>query len=513
MDLQRNRTMFLSGFLSRFHSKFSSLSLLIFNSLFLWLFFSFGRRFLGDADLVENYAWGMTWTLGNNKHPPLFSWITGAWFKLLPTSNWAYFLMNELNLLITLILLMLCLRKFFSEDKVYIALALTITVLPFGFTHGYKYNANLAQLPFMAGYAWALITAFAEKTNSKYALAGLFAGCAILCKYSAVVFLGSITFALWLKFKPNILSILPKLLIVASVVLLVTAPHFYWEIQHGWPTIQYMHASHPSSTIELWLYKGDHSLVKLLEFVVLPVIITIVAIVFLPTNARSFKFKLPEQNSIGLMIFTISVLATIAAAYTEHVNIVSDWFIISCLFFGWALVDVLPELTNTILLKQNVNVLIMIYFIAFFAIYSISERQYQNKIPTLPELPEMVAKDVTRLYHNTYHKPIEYAAGSFPLPYFLSFTSPDHPLGAFELDLKASNWIDANKFKAGRKVIVCADKARYSATEYPVEPICSQQAIAMLGLPDSQTMLKYLVYDKKLKAQISVEYHLLMYRG
>jgi len=489
-------------------NNFSSLNLIIFNSLFLWLLFTFCRQFLGDADLVENYAWGITWTLGNNKHPPLFGWITAAWFQIFPTSNWAYFLLNELNLLVALIFLMLSLRKLFGEDKVYIALALTITILPLGVTHGYKYNANLAQLPFITGYTWALLTALIDKRTSRYFLAGLFAGSAILCKYSSVIILGAITIAIWLYSKPKLSYFLPKLSLIAIVTMVVTSPHFYWAIQHGAPSIHYMHERHVASSIGGWLSRCGYSLFKLIQYVALPLMIFGMALIFSPRTLMSLRPTFSRRAPLGLIIFLLSVLGTMTAAYIEHIDTDPDWFIVPSLFFGWALIDIFPEMANLRKLRENINILIVIYFISFIGIYFLTERNYPSKVPHVAELPEIVARDVTQIYHETYNKPIEYAAGSFPLPYFMSFSSSDHPLGLFGLDLLASNWIDADKFRSGSKVIICASEVRYS----PVEPACSQHAVRLLGLPDSQKTLKYVAYDRTLKAQRSVEYNVLMYR-
>ena len=49
------------------------------------------------GDMVENYAWSQTWTLGTFRHPPLFAWIVGAWFTVFPTHVWAYYVLSYVN--------------------------------------------------------------------------------------------------------------------------------------------------------------------------------------------------------------------------------------------------------------------------------------------------------------------------------------------------------------------------------------------------------------------------------
>ena len=51
----------------------------------------------GYADMLENFAWGQTVEWGSAKHPPLFAWITGAWFAVFPNLDAAYHLLSYAN--------------------------------------------------------------------------------------------------------------------------------------------------------------------------------------------------------------------------------------------------------------------------------------------------------------------------------------------------------------------------------------------------------------------------------
>ncbi len=51
----------------------------------------------GYGDMVENYGWGIGWQWGYSKHPPLFGWITAAWFELFPRTDSAYYLLSAVN--------------------------------------------------------------------------------------------------------------------------------------------------------------------------------------------------------------------------------------------------------------------------------------------------------------------------------------------------------------------------------------------------------------------------------
>ena len=48
-------------------------------------------------DMLENLYWGKEWQLGYDKHPPLFAWISYAFFKLCGSVPESLFLLTQLN--------------------------------------------------------------------------------------------------------------------------------------------------------------------------------------------------------------------------------------------------------------------------------------------------------------------------------------------------------------------------------------------------------------------------------
>lgn len=462
-------------------------------------------------NMVENYVWGISWSLGNNKHPPLFGWITAAWFKVFPTVDWAYYLLNEVSLLIALVFLMLSMRKILNENKVYIALALTIVIFPIGITTGYKYNANLAQWPFITGYLWALLTAITDRQASKYALAGVFAGAALLCKYSAILLIGPITFVVWFYLKPKLVDIFPRVLLMVLVTLAILTPHIYWEMQHGWPSLLYMHERHtPSNTIS-WISVVSRMLLHVLRFVSGSLVILAMAIITLRKTPEGSREIYHPPIRFGLLIFILSLASVFVGSFIEHMAPVSDWFIVLTIFFGWALVDLLPANIEWNNLKSRISVLIALYFIGVTILAIDYKQTDDSSVSTTTVVAKTLVQDVTNLYHNTYHKPIEYVAGTFPLAYDLSFYSADHPNAMYGLDTQASNWIDRSQFNLRSKVIICSGLNIYKYY-YPVGTACSEEAIHLFGIPDAQKTLKYMTYDLTLKKNVATEYNILMYR-
>lgn len=481
----------------------SSQFLIIFNCIFLWVLFSLCRHYLDQADMVENYAWGINWMWGSNKHPQMFAWIAAAWFKLFPTQDWAYYLLTELSLLIALLFLMLSMRKTLSPQQVFIALVLTVLLAPLSIERGHKYNANIAQLPFLAGYAWALLSAIADNRKTKYFLAGLFAGSAILTKYSAVIFLASISIALWTAYRPKPAQFLSGILFTGITALALVSPHIYWSIQHHWPSFTYLHEKH--LIIEnSWL----PIITKNLQDLSLFFIGTIPAMIVLFWSRNGYTVDATARPRTGLLIFMLGMLGTSAASWFMHVTPTANWFIPAILFFGWAIVDILPPNMEWHKAQIRLKWLVVTYYALVLAA-TIYAKFIYDRLPAPPEyaLPETLSKDITRIYHDAYHESIHYAAGSFPLPYMLSFYSPDHPYGADALDIPQSLWIDPLKFKQQNKVIICSSEKTY----FPKEPECSNQAIRLFGSPQQSVTLQYKTYDPDHKKMGAAIYHILMY--
>src|SRR5450631_4489333 len=68
-------------------------------------------------DVVEVYGWSQHPAPGYQKHPPLGAMMAGAWFTLLPTSDWAAHLLAMTNAALALFFVDLIARRYLSGDK------------------------------------------------------------------------------------------------------------------------------------------------------------------------------------------------------------------------------------------------------------------------------------------------------------------------------------------------------------------------------------------------------------
>ena len=122
----------------------------VMNGLIWWLINTLSRKSLDNwGDMVEAYAWGISWTWGYDKHPPMSGWMAAGWFSLWPTTDWAFFLLSSTNLGVTFYLLFLAMRVYLGAQGALVAVVLTSMISLFGPDCGFRFNANtaLAMLP------------------------------------------------------------------------------------------------------------------------------------------------------------------------------------------------------------------------------------------------------------------------------------------------------------------------------------------------------------------------------
>lgn len=484
--------------------KHPTLAFIIVNALFLTAYFSYFRIYADSADMAENYVWGMVWNLGNNKHPPLFGWVTALWFTVLPSSNWAYFALSQFNLAVALYYLYKAIREFFIEDKCFIAIALTATTLSLGLRNGWEYNANLAQLPFLTAYTWALIRYYKSDARRYVLSAAILGAAAFLCKYSAVLLLFSITLVMWGYFKPSLKKIITDVVILSAVSAIAVMPHLIWEYQHHFPALNYMHTRHIGSQSVSCVTSSLGQLLYAINFGVISIAILCISAF---KDLILFKSSAVSKERLGIKLFLLSCCLTLIGAILQSLQADLAWFIVPTMFFGWALADLIRPGAETDKIKRNLLMLLIVYYVAAGIIgYQHRRLLLSHQLPK-EAIHEALVKDISELYYQKYHEKIPFVGGSFPLPYQFSFYSPDHPSSIYGLYLGDSTWINSKQFEQSAKVIVCGSLKR----EYPIDPDCTKMAVRQFGIPSKSKQLMYSLYDSSNNTVSNAIFNVMLY--
>jgi 4-amino-4-deoxy-L-arabinose transferase-like glycosyltransferase len=190
------------------------------------------------GDMVENYVWGIEWQAGYAKHPPLFAWVTAAWFSVFPRVDLAYFALSALNAALALAGVAMLARRFLPRDEAALA-TLALAVTPLYTALAIKFNANAVLLPAWAWAAYGYAAAM-QTGRLRYALlCGVCTALAVLGKYySVVLVLGFVIATLAVPaWRARLRGPAPWVAIAAGALVLL--PHALWQVQNGFATFGY----------------------------------------------------------------------------------------------------------------------------------------------------------------------------------------------------------------------------------------------------------------------------------
>jgi 4-amino-4-deoxy-L-arabinose transferase-like glycosyltransferase len=142
----------------------SMIALIVFHVLVWWCVYGLARSNLdAQGDMVETFAWGQSWQWGYWKHPPLSSWVSGAWFAVMPQTDVSYALLASVNAAVGLLGVHAMAREF--VDRRWMLACTAAAALTPGLTIlAMRFNANALLL---STWPWA-IACFARAMASKF---------------------------------------------------------------------------------------------------------------------------------------------------------------------------------------------------------------------------------------------------------------------------------------------------------------------------------------------------------
>ena len=202
--------------------------------------FALATRGVGPLhhDMTEAFAWGQEFQLGYHKHPPLFAWVAGAWFQVMPRTDWSFYLLSAVNSGLALAGVWALAGRWLDRPTRWVALLL-LWLTPFFTIHAITFNANAALLA-----SWAWTACFVARSLDHRGLrdgmfAGVCAALAILTKYFSVVLLAGCLLAILAH--PNVRAYFRSPAPYAAVIagLAVLAPHLHWLLAGDGATLLY----------------------------------------------------------------------------------------------------------------------------------------------------------------------------------------------------------------------------------------------------------------------------------
>jgi 4-amino-4-deoxy-L-arabinose transferase-like glycosyltransferase len=255
---------------------------------------------LVDLRTDEAYYW--TWSkesvLSFLDHPPAIAWFIRFGTAIFGDTNFGVRFAGVLAMLVTQLLLADIVRRVTHDFRaVVIAVLMPEAALYYGLLMA-KVSPDVALIPFITAMVWALVR-LAESDDARWWLAaGLFAGLALLSKFTAALLLPAVAaFTLvppwrgrWLR------SLYPWAAALIAVALFL--PVLIWNMQHDWASFRFQlvraTATHEWSLRTLGEFIGLQF--GLVGFILLPVVLTGVAL----TAWRGYR----KPDAVAILLST-----------------------------------------------------------------------------------------------------------------------------------------------------------------------------------------------------------------
>jgi hypothetical protein len=194
-----------------------------------------------DLRTDEAYYW--TWSKENVlcflDHPPMIAWFIRFGTAIFGDTNLGVRFAGILAMLITQLLLADIVRRVTHDVRaIVLAVLMPEAALYYGLLMA-KVSPDVALIPFAVAMVWALIRVNESSDGRWWLAAGVFAGLALLSKFTAVMLIPAV---LAFMLVPNwrrrwLLSPYPWL--AAAFALLLFLPVLIWNAQHDWASFRF----------------------------------------------------------------------------------------------------------------------------------------------------------------------------------------------------------------------------------------------------------------------------------
>lgn len=393
-------------------------------------------------DSAEAYAWGQQLAWGYGKHPPLSGAIAWLWFSIFPARDWAVYGLAMATTAATFALLWLLARQIVDRRRAML-MALLLFVYPILSFKGYKFNADLALMPFVVLVVLVFVIAFERRTVGWGIALGLAGAAAVLTKYWGAwpVFGVACAAVLHPDRKAFFSSCVPY--VAAATFLIALIPHVVWLFSDDFEPFRYA-AEYTDMNYGTAVH---YALTASGQFFVLLVPVAIAAAIALgrprwqqPSGAA--PVRVDRARHIWVVVAIMAVLPQITAAALA-IRMKSDWGIPMFTMVPLAVIA-WPGLEVPLRAVARAGVIAAIYCAAAVVIVPSVEfvkTRTEDGLHMSQPL-DALAQKLTAIWHQRYGDKLPVVAGRVEYAAQISFYSPDHPQLFSDANPRLAPWID-----------------------------------------------------------------------
>lgn len=407
--------------------------------LTLWTLLPSVVRHHLPMDSIEGALWGHQLEWGYDKNPFMNAWITAFAMKISDYKDASIYFISQLAVVVCFIATWLLAKRMVSPVLAFFSILL-LEGIQYYHLHAIDLSDNLLELS-----AWSLtIYAFYRAIHgSKIAwlFTGLTAGLAMVTKYySGFLLLSLAIFLVTDKKSSQQLKTLPPY-IGFVIFLIVIAPHVYWLITHDYITIQYMLGR--TDSVVHWSNRFIFPIMFLYEqlLIALPMLLLYASLFIGKSKAGEVVCATVSDQWFLFCAAFLPFLFTLLVSAAFNLKLHAGWG--TPLMTLWPLTLFVfiksPAVSRIKLCMLTSTVVALMLFLGAAYAYSL----IRSTTSTSANFDgKSLAHQLTTEWHNRYHTPLSYVAGSRFLIGSLAYYSPDHPTGWIDWNTKSSPWID-----------------------------------------------------------------------
>ena len=405
-------------------------------------------------DLVEVFAWSRHPALGYNKHPPLASLMTGAWFSVFPVADWSFTLLAMVNSAVGLFGADLIARQYLSAEKRVFALLLLL-LMPFYQFMGQRFASNPTLLSTWPIATYCFLRAFQTRGFVWSAAAGIAAAAAMLGKYYSVYLIGS--FGIAVLSHPARLTYLKAASpwISAACGLALLAPHGYWLMTTGYQPFEYAYVVHGDPSFTRAIEGAGSYLVGAIGYVALPIAVFLIAVrPTLSTLRAAFWPADPDRRILVVLLAGFLLLPVLTAPFM-HLVLTSVWTM--QIWFLLPIVLLAPE--AAVLTRRParwVAQIVLTFFVGALAISPGLAWYYHVHGTREGRAYYRLASDyMTDTWHQLVGSRLRIVMGSPDFGAAVTFYSPDRPDAVPAFELRHAPWVGEEDLDRYGFAVVC----------------------------------------------------------
>jgi 4-amino-4-deoxy-L-arabinose transferase-like glycosyltransferase len=429
---------------SLIHKQFHAnkwLYLFLFIHLTVWTLTPALVRFNLPLDSVEGALWGHQLEWGYDKNPYLNGWLTALAIYLDNYSGYLVYFFSQLCVVASLWATWQLAKKIVPPLYALAAVLLLESVQYFNL-HAIDFNDNTLELGLWALTIYFFYQALRDEKRKDWMLTGLFAGLSLMAKYYSLALFAGMILCVFFPAENRRKICCSAPLWGISIFTILVLPHVIWLFFHDFITIRYVfqRAHNTPSWTNHFFYPSQFAWQQLQVLAPMLIPLGILSINRKTTTAHSEPLKI--NNFDFYFLFFVGVmpfLLTVMLSFILGITLRAGWGMPLFTTSGILLLAILkPHLT----IKKLVHLFLfnLILLTVLVSGYSFSLIHSSTSSANFPGRD--IAKQLTQLWHDTYHSPLHYVAGSRWVGGNITLYSKDHPAVLVEWNTQRATWIN-----------------------------------------------------------------------